>query len=212
MEITPQFLHVGCGSKRKPETPFAKTNWKEIRFDINPAAQPDVTGSMTEMHSVKDASMDAIYSSHNIEHLYPHEVSIALKEFKRVLKPDGFALITCPDLQSICEIVAKDKLLDPLFPTPLGAIAAIDIIFGYRPAIQRGETHMAHRCGFTATSMVKTLTAAGFTSLAARARGNFNLWVIAGINQEKSWLINKAHTFFPTEHKNKFNTKPNESA
>ena len=44
------------------------------------------------------ASVDAVFSSHNIEHLYPHEVPLALKEFMRVLKPDGFVLMTCPDL------------------------------------------------------------------------------------------------------------------
>ena len=38
-------------------------------------------------------SVDAILSSQNIEHLYPHEVALALKEFLRVLRPDGFAVI-----------------------------------------------------------------------------------------------------------------------
>ena len=201
MKNVPKFLHIGCGKKRKLETPFAETNWQEIRLDISPTFHPDLIGSMTEMNAVKDSSVDAIFSSHNIEHLLPHEVPLALQEFKRVLKPEGFALITCPDLQSVCEVVAKDQLTDPIFMTSSGPIAAIDIIFGHRPALQRGELHMAHRCGFTAKSMGNSLAIEGFTSITTRVVGDLNLWTIAGINQKKSWLTNKALTFFPPNHR-----------
>jgi predicted SAM-dependent methyltransferase len=43
------------------------------------------------MKAVASESVDAIFSSHNIEHLYPHEVPVALAEFIRVLKPGLFA-------------------------------------------------------------------------------------------------------------------------
>ena len=36
------------------------------------------------MSQVKSESVDAIYSSHNIEHIFPHEVPIAFREFHRV--------------------------------------------------------------------------------------------------------------------------------
>ena len=45
---------------------------------------------MTDMPAVEDAYVDAVFSSHNIEHLYAHEVAEALSEFKRVLNEDGF--------------------------------------------------------------------------------------------------------------------------
>ncbi len=61
--------------------------------------EPDVLGTMTNMSAVATGSVDAVVSSHNIEHLYPHEVPLALAEFVRVLKPDGRVLITCPDMQ-----------------------------------------------------------------------------------------------------------------
>jgi predicted SAM-dependent methyltransferase len=54
--------------------------------------QPDVLGTMTDMSAVATGSVDAVVSSHNMEHLYPHEVPLALAEFVRVLKPDGRAL------------------------------------------------------------------------------------------------------------------------
>jgi len=97
------FLHVGCGGKDKAHTTaaFAGDNWQEIRLDINEAIHPDIVGTMTDMKAVSSESVDAVFSSHNIEHLYPHEVPLALAEFLRVLKPDGFTVITCPDLQSV---------------------------------------------------------------------------------------------------------------
>jgi len=47
--------------------------WKEIRLDIDPANAPDILGTMLDMPAVADGSVDAIYSSHNIEHLYPDD-------------------------------------------------------------------------------------------------------------------------------------------
>src|SRR3990167_3918374 len=95
------FLHIGCGPKHKDQTTrgFNSADWKELRLDIDNSVEPDIVGTMTDMSAVQDASVDTIFSSHNIEHLYPHEVPQALAEFKRVLKPDGFVV---PDLQSVC--------------------------------------------------------------------------------------------------------------
>lgn len=104
------FLHVGCGQKRKNATRgFNTAQWSEVRLDIDPSVSPDIIGTMTDMSAVPTASVDAVYSSHNIEHLYPHEVPVALAEFKRVLKDDGFAVLTCPDLKSVAALIANDR-------------------------------------------------------------------------------------------------------
>ena len=163
-----QFLHVGCGQKYKQSTPFANTNWREIRFDIDPSVCPDHIGSMINMSSVKNASVDAIFSSHNIEHLYPHEVPLALSEFKRVLKPDGFMLITCPDIQTACKLVAENKLLEPAYKSPAGPVSPIDIIYGLRDSVKNGALYMSHRCGFTMTSLLNTLKNQVFTAVGVR--------------------------------------------
>ena len=180
----PTLLHIGCGPKRKDKTTkgFNTPNWTEIRLDIDPSVSPDVTGTMTEMSAVASESVDAIFSSHNIEHLYPHEVSVALKEFLRVLKPEGFAVITCPDLQSVCALVADDKLTDAAYTSPSGPITPIDIIYGYRPSMSKGNLFMAHRCGFTQRVLDGTLRSCGFQMVASMARGRtpfFDLWALA---------------------------------
>lgn len=177
-----QLLHVGCGPKRKDRTTkgFNSTEWQEIRLDIDASVRPDVIGTMTDMAAVASGSMDAIFSSHNIEHLYPHEVPVALREFLRVLKPDGFAVITCPDLQSVCALVAQDKLTEPAYQSPAGPIAPLDILYGHRPPMARGNLYMAHRCGFTRRVLTDSLQAAGFAAVASLARPKqFELWAVA---------------------------------
>lgn len=178
------FLHIGCGPKRKDRTTpgFNTDAWTELRYDIDESVNPDLVGTMTDMSAVADASVDAIFSSHNIEHLYPHEVPLALKEFLRVLKPEGFLVLTCPDLKSVCALVAEDKLLDAAYTSPAGPIAPIDILYGYRPAMAEGNLFMAHRCGFTQKVLDGTLRASGFQTIASAARGRapfFDLWVVA---------------------------------
>lgn len=180
------FLHVGCGSKTKEQTTkgFMTAEWSELRLDIDPNAKPDILGSMLDMGKVKDASVDAIFSSHNLEHVYPHEVPVAIHEFKRVLKPDGYLVLTCPDLQSICALVADDKLTDTAYTSPAGPIAAVDMIYGHRDSLRRGNAHMAHRCGFTEKVLTATFRQFGFRSTASARRAHpfYDLWMLATLD------------------------------
>jgi SAM-dependent methyltransferase len=178
----PTLLHVGCARLRKDETTpaFAGPDWTEVRLDIDPAVEPDIVASMTDMSAVPDAAMDAIYSSHNLEHLYPFEVELALREFVRVLAPDGFAVVTCPDLQAAAQLVVDDKLLETAYDSPAGPISAMDIFYGHRAALAKGNLFMAHRCGFTARALSEVLRACGFASVVVRRRpAHMDIWAAA---------------------------------
>ena len=198
-----KFLHVGCGLKRKNRTTqgFNSCGWEEVRFDIDGAVAPDIVGTITDMSSVESESVDAIFSSHNIEHLYPHEVPNALEEFLRVLKPDGFLVATCPDLKSICALVAEDQLNEAAYNSPAGPIAPIDILYGYRPSLKKGNLYMAHRCGFTQKVLDETLRSSGFLTTASMVRGLapfFDLWVVASKSQRDEKQIRElAAIHFP---------------
>lgn len=177
-----RFLHVGCGPQTKTniQKGFNTAGWQEVRFDIDPNVKPDIVGAMTDMRLVPTASMDALYSSHNIEHVYPHEVSIVLKEFHRVLKADGFVVLTCPDIQTVCEAVVQDKLLEPLYVSPAGPIAPLDILYGHRASMAQGNLHMAHKCGFTYSALLGAFLQAGFACvIGGRQTLAFNLWLLA---------------------------------
>lgn len=197
------FLHVGCGPKKKDRTTraFAQDDWHEVRLDIDPAARPDIVGTMLDMSAVASSSVDAVFSSHNIEHLYPHEVQTALNEFLRVLRPDGFLVITCPDLQSVAALIADDKLTETAYTSPAGPITPLDILYGHRPHLSSGNLYMAHRCGFTLKVLSATLRTAGFASVAGLRRPSFfDLWAVAvkGSLQDEE-LRNLAGRHFPKE-------------
>ena len=155
------FLHVGPQNESKIKG-FNNDNWKEIRFDIDKDVNPDIVGTLTDMKLVETGSVDALYSAHNIEHIYPHQVPVALREFYRVLKEDGMVVITCPDLQSVCEAVVQDGLLEPLYDSPSGPISPIDTLYGHRRFIAEGNEYMAHKGGFTYSVLDGAFYEAGF--------------------------------------------------
>jgi len=156
-------LNVGCGYSNISQLKgFNSVTWKEIRLDIDNNVKPDIVGTLTDMKLVETGSVDAIYSSYNLDHIYAHEVPIALKEFYRVLNEDGIALVKCPDIQSVCELIAQDKLLEPLYESEMGPIYPIDVIYGNRQEIQHGNEYMAKKVGFTYSVLNKTFAEAGF--------------------------------------------------
>jgi SAM-dependent methyltransferase len=180
----PTFLHVGAGLKHKDKTTagFNRPEWAEVRLDISAFGKPDILADMTDMAPVASGSMDAIFSSHNIEHLFPHDVPKALAEFRRVLKPTGFAVVTCPDIQMAAAAVAEGRLTEPLYMSPAGPIRPFDIIYGHAASIAAGHPGMAHRTGFTLNSLVQALLNAGFARVSGRRRrAHFELWAVASM-------------------------------
>jgi predicted SAM-dependent methyltransferase len=174
-------LNVGCGypGQQRLHPHFHGPEWRELRLDIDPAVQPDIVCSMTAMTPIGDAAVEAIWSSHNLEHLYRHEVPLALGEFLRVLKPDGLLLMTLPDLQQIAEQVVADRLEATSYVSPSGPITPLDMIFGHTASLAQGCSHMAHKCGFTPSTLGRLLVDAGFVDVRLRRGSSFDMWASA---------------------------------
>ncbi len=176
-------LHVGCGppNPAKLHERFRDVGWVELRLDIDPNVKPDIVASITDMRAVESDSVDAVWSSHNLEHLFAHEVSLALAEFRRVIKPGGFAFITLPDIREIAKLIVADKLEEPAYVSPAGPVSPIDMIFGYRPAIAAGNVFMAHRTAFTTKTLGLALGRAGFgpAKVWPGPLGHYDLWAEA---------------------------------
>ncbi|GEP01791.1 class I SAM-dependent methyltransferase [Methylobacterium haplocladii] len=175
-------LNTGSGpyNPAKLHRAFATSDWQEIRLDIDARVEPDHVGSVTNMRSfAPDASFDAIWSSHNVEHLHTHEVDTAFREFGRVLQPNGFALITCPDLDAIVRLIADGKMHDVIYTSPAGPITPFDMLYGHSASIAAGFGYMAHNTGYTAERLGRVALAAGFGEVRVK-RGRFlDLWALA---------------------------------
>src|SRR5208337_382634 len=115
-------LNVGCGYplRQRLHRHFHGPEWRQIRLDLDPAVHPDIVCSITDMSPVAADSIDAVWSSHNLEHLQRHEVPLALAEFIRVLKPQGLLLLTLPDLQRVAQLVVEDRLEDQAYISSSG--------------------------------------------------------------------------------------------
>ncbi|MCC2630821.1 MAG: Methyltransferase type 11 [Candidatus Paceibacter sp.] len=195
------FLHAGSGKKTYREIPvlFDPSIWKEVRYDVDPAVSPDIVGSLIDMKQFPDNHFDAVFTSHTIEHLYPMEVRDALLECKRVLKPEGFFLVTCPDLEIVSQRIVEGKLLDVMYESPEGPVTPLDMLYGFRPQLSRTADYMAHHTGFTLPVLLSSLRSIGFQTVTGKKRAkDFDLWALATKSAVSEQELNNLKTnFFP---------------
>jgi predicted SAM-dependent methyltransferase len=144
---------------------------EEVRLDLDPSKNPDIIASMVDMGDI--GPFDAIYTSHTLEHIHSHEVPVALREFRRVLTDDGFALIFVPDLEGLT------LSNDVLYESPAGPVTSFDMIYGMRKFLATHPETMAHRTGFTSAILKDALIEAGFGKVTVNRVPAFNLMAVA---------------------------------
>jgi SAM-dependent methyltransferase len=168
-----KFLHVGCGMSNHSNISnlFPIEEWQEVRLDIDAQVNPDIIADITNMACVPGNSFDALFSSHNLEHLYSHQVKYALAEFHRILKPGGKAIVRVPNILDVAAEIAKGNLDEALYTSPAGPICAIDILYGFRPSVEEGNHFMAHRTAFIPSSLGEAMERAGFSKVLVRNDG-----------------------------------------
>jgi SAM-dependent methyltransferase len=165
-------VNLGCGWQGTSWLPALFSNWRELRVDVDPEVAPDVVADITDLSPIETGMVDAIWSSHCVEHVYLHQVRQAVAEAYRVLRDDGFWCMIVPDLQAIAHYMANDRLHEVVYEAPAGPVTAHDMIFGHGLSIARGRTSMAHRCGFTPTLLLQQLQTAPFAEFVVRRRPN----------------------------------------
>ena len=173
-----RMLNAGSGPAAGAVHPgFDQSIWKEVRIDIDPRNAPDLVGSISNMRGVvEDHSFNAVWSSHCLEHLHDHEVLPALREFRRILSNDGFAIISCPNLDAIVKLVASEDIESVAYLSPAGPVRLLNMTFGHSRSIETGHVHMTHRTGFTVDRLGRLAVHAGFTEARVVEGENFDLW------------------------------------
>jgi SAM-dependent methyltransferase len=163
-------LNAGAGPPDDSRLPPFFRGWRQIRVDIDPDLKPDLVANIIDLRAIPDGTVDAIWSAHCLEHLFAHQVPMALAEFRRVLRDRGFACIIVPDLQAIGHWIANDQLEETIYHSAAGPVTAHDMLWGFGLAIAAGKVAMAHHCGFTPAWFLHHLKAAGFPEIVLRRR------------------------------------------
>jgi len=172
-------VNLAAGQKGFAWLPAIFADWREVRVDVDAAVAPDILAHMTDLSAIESGTADAVWLSHGIEHLYLFEVSKAVAEIYRILADDGFCCVIVPDLQTLAEYIANDRLHEVVYESPAGPVIAHDIIFGFGPYLARGRSSMAHKCGFTPTLLLQKLQEAPFAEIVLRRRANQELAAVA---------------------------------
>lgn len=152
-------LHLGCGNNRKEG--YINVD----KYVSNADANMDIFNLQ-----FPDDTVDEIFTEHMLEHLGKYEVPLALKEWARVLKPDGKLVMNLPNLEwCLREWLSK--------PEEERWGWQLDTIFGLQN--HPGEFH---KTGFTAPRLRQLLSAAGFRSITIKdhwSHGQSCFWVEA---------------------------------
>ena len=166
-------LNVGGGAGR--HLPNHYDGWEQHLLDIDSSVNPDIccdTRQMTDV--VKSQYYDAVYCSHNLEHYYKHEVQTILNNFKFALKLGGTIEIHVPNLKNLVDTIKMSNLdIDDVWYRLEGGIPVSfhDVLYGWNHAMSNGNIYYAHKCGFTAISLNKELTSAGFKDIIIQENG-----------------------------------------
>lgn len=113
---------------------------------VSPFGHAEIKAEMWAL-PFTDASVDAIWSSHALEHVSIYRVAAALREWARVLKPGRVAIVQVPNF----DYVAKYWLTGP------DRAWAEAMVFG-----TQADDGQYHKCAFTAASLRADMEAAGF--------------------------------------------------
>lgn len=89
-------LDAGCGEGVLVEK-YAQQGWNIIGVDKNYASAYVQEGSITDL-PFPDNHFDTVMALDVLEHLYYNDQGKALQEIRRVLKPGGTILFSCPNL------------------------------------------------------------------------------------------------------------------
>ena len=122
--------------------------------------QPDVICDVRNLNKFSNDYADEILAVHVIEHFWRWEVVSILKEWVRVLKPNGKLILECPNLKSACEQFLQDP---DLYSGPGQEGQRTMWVFYGDPSWT--DPLMVHRWGYTPISLAKVMHEAGLREL-----------------------------------------------
>jgi len=133
--------------------------------------------NVTKKFPYADASFDYVFSSHLLEHLYPHQTIFCLREIFRVLKSGGVMRVALPDLDKIVhdyDAQHSESFLEAIFE-----------------ANQKDDKNK-HHWHYNEISLTKLLKEAGFSEICRCNCGKGNCADVALIDNRPESLFMEA--------------------
>lgn len=144
--VSPLRLHLGSGTNKL-------SRWVNVDL-LRPGRTLDLYWDVRRPLPFPDASVEAIFAEHLLEHL-PFAAGVELfRECRRVLQPGGIVRVGVPDLDRyVASYLGQDDIIDRVRPgRPSRALALGEPFFQY-----------GHRCMYDFETMKLALLDAGFT-------------------------------------------------
>jgi predicted SAM-dependent methyltransferase len=140
-------LHLGSGNSRIEGF---------CNIDGNPLLQCDLVSGLEKLKLNSD-SVDIIYASHVFEHIPRAGTTAVLKEWRRVLKPEGRLYLCVPDVEALFKIYLENL---PHYDTEAGR-SLVDVACGiaYGGQVDRYDFHFY---GYSFATLKALLESAGF--------------------------------------------------
>jgi prepilin-type processing-associated H-X9-DG protein len=143
------WLNLGSGAKPHPEF---------VNIDGNVFRGPDMWLDLRRGLPFPSETVDCIYASHVLEHLYWRELLGILRESFRVLKTDGWMRVLVPSLElAVAAYVNSEMGWFSDFPTRFESLGGKFSNFLFCDG--------QHRLGFDFSLMEEALRGAGFSSI-----------------------------------------------
>jgi SAM-dependent methyltransferase len=147
-------LNLGCGDKILAGY---------VNVDVAPSRagkKPDLMCDLHDLARFEDGSAEEILAVHVVEHFWRWEVVQVLREWMRVLKPQGRMILECPNLRSACE----QFLADPERFSAAGPDGQRTMwVFYGDPSWQ--DPLMVHRWGYTPLSLAAIMREVGLEQI-----------------------------------------------
>lgn len=163
-------LNIGSGNTKLNFNCFKQ--YKEITYDADVNVNPDIVGNILNLKNFKSETIDVIFASHILEHVYTHEVVDILKNTFRILKSNGLAFFIVPNLKHLADKFQSGNLDEPIYNTSLGPICALDILYGHTAQLAQDKVYMSHKTGFTKEIAARLFAELNITAHILEAESN----------------------------------------
>jgi hypothetical protein len=165
-----RLLHLGISSAQAGRFPAGLTPalWEVVRADTDAGVQPDIRTTLPTLERIEPGVYDAVWMPHLLQRLFLFDGAQVLTRIFRLLREEGFVLLTLPDGQLAATYLAHARAHEPLFEAAAGAVTAHDLLYGFGKNMEHGHLHLAHRAAYSGEALSLMLREAGFCNITVK--------------------------------------------